>query len=222
VSAGEWNRRAGHAVLAAVNASLAASPAVAAEDRFEFWLSPTVTVALDERSYVELETAQRFRQAAADDTYWARLWVGREVAEDVTVGIAVERRHEGDGRETRFSQQVAYPLGPLSGRTRLEQRLIEGDPATGWRLRQRVGGALPLSSREGGWKLAANLEGFFTLAPSTPGAQTGLTGFRSFIGVERAFGKIEVSMGYVRNQAVRRDAPDTVAHAPLIGLGLAF
>ena len=200
---------------------LTAVPAAAAEDQFELWLNPSVSIDFDERNYFELETAQRFRPAPADDTYYARLWLGREIAEDVKLSAGAERRYEGDGRETRLLQQISYPLGPISGRTRLEQRFIEGEPHTAWRLRQRVGGALPLSSQEG-WELVGNIEGFFVLQPSEPGDQTGLTGIRSFIGIERELGKLELSLGYLRQQTVRRGAEDTIGHAPFIGVGLTF
>lgn len=199
-----------------------ASPATATEDRFELWLNPSVAVDLDERTFVEIETAQRLRAEPADDTYYARLWLGRVIGEGVTFSAGAERRHEGDGRETRLLQQLSYPLGPIKGRTRLEQRFLGDEPRTAWRLRQRLGGAMPLSEIEGGWELVANAEGFFTLRASDPDAQTGLTGVRTFVGLEREFGNLALSVGYLRQQTVRNRAPDTVGHAPFLGLGLAF
>lgn len=198
---------------------LVAAPAAAAEDRLELWLNPAITADLDDRTFVELETAQRFREAPVDDTYYARLWLGREVADDLTVSAGIERRHEGDGRETRLLQQVSYPLlGPLKGRTRLEQRFISDEPRTAWRLRQRLGIGFPLDGLEDGWALAATAEGFFTLRAPTPGNQTGLTGLRTFVGLEREFEKVELSVGYLRQQNIRNNGPDTVGHAPIIGL----
>lgn len=199
-----------------------ATPASAAKDQLELWLNPSATAALDERIFVELETAQRLRPSPSDDTYYARLWLGREIAEDVTLSGGIERRYEGDGREVRFLQQIGYPLGPLGGRTRLEQRLIEGDPDTAWRLRQRIGGAIPLSREDGGWEFVGNVEGFFVLRSSEPDAPSGLTGIRSFVGLERELGNIELSLGYLRQQTVRRGAEDTVGHAPFIGVGFSF
>jgi hypothetical protein len=168
---------------------------------------------------VELETAQRFREEPADDTYYARLWLGREITEGVTVYAGAERRREGEGRETRLLQQVSYPLvGVLKGRTRLEQRFLNDEPRTAWRLRQRLGVGIPLSQEEGGWELAANAEGFLTLRAPTGGDQTGLTGLRTFVGVEREFDKVDLSVGYLRQQTIRDNAPDTIGHAPMIGL----
>lgn len=211
-----------HRILTAAVLLAGASPLAAAEQKLEVWLNPSATIFVDDATFVELETAQRFREVPAGDTYYARLWLGREVFNEVTVSAAVERRHEGAGRETRLLQQIGYPLGPLGARTRLEQRFIEGDPRTGWRVRQRLGGAIPLSSSEGGWQAVGKVEGFFTLAASKPGAQTGFTGLRTFIGLEREFGALELSVGYLRQQTIREGAPDTVGHAPFVALGATF
>jgi hypothetical protein len=203
--------------LAASLLLLSATPASATEDRLELWLNPAVTTDLDDKTSIELETAQRFRESPADDTYYARLWLGRGLGKGLTLSAGVERRHEGEGRETRLLQQLSYPLvGILKGRTRLEQRFLNDEPRTAFRLRQRLGVGIPLSSD--GWEVAANAEGFFTLRASEAGGQTGLTGLRTFVGVEREFDRVEVSLGYLRQQTIREARPDTVGHAPFVGL----
>lgn len=203
--------------LAASLLFCSAAPASATEDRLELWLNPAATAEIDGKTFVELETAQRFRGEPADDTYYGRLWLGRTVGKGVTLSGGIERRHEGEGRETRLLQQLSYPLvGILKGRTRLEQRFLNDEPRTAFRLRQRVGVGLPLSSD--GWEVAANAEGFFTLRAGEAGGQTGLTGLRTFVGVEREFERVEVSVGYLRQQAIREARPDVVGHAPYVGL----
>lgn len=198
-----------------------AAPALA-KDRLELWINPSFAAELDAATFIEFETAQRFRAAPRDDTYYARLWLGRELADGVTLSVGTERRYEGGERETRLLQQLSYPIGPLSGRTRVEQRFLSDAPDTAWRVRQRIGGALPLQRDPGGWLLTANVEGFFTLAPADHSGQTGLTGIRTFIGFQRELGRLDLSLGYLRQQTVRADAPDTVGHAPFFGLGLSF
>ena len=196
-----------------------AAPARAAEE-LQLWINPSVTANIDKRTSLKLETTQRFRPEPADDVYSARLWLGRKVAEGVTVSAGIERRFEGERRETRLLQQVAYPLaGPLTARTRIEQRFRDTDPRTGWRLRQRLGAEFPLSDRDNAWHFAVNAEASFVLRAGRPGAQTGLTGLRSFAGFEKTFGSLDLSLGYVRSQSVRNNAPDLVGHAPFIGLG---
>lgn len=206
-------------ILATLAVFMAAAPALATEQRLEAWLNPSVTVDVDDRTFVELETAQRLRNAPADDTYSARLWLGRQIADGITLSAGAERRYDGDARETRLLQQLNYPLGPLKARTRFEQRLLSADPRSEWRLRQRIGSAIPLC---GSWDVTASVEGFFVLRASEPGAQTGLSGVRTFIGLEREFGNLTLSAGYLRVQTIRNDAPDTIGHAPFLGGGFAF
>ena len=191
----------------------------AAEDRLELWLNPALKAALDDKSFVELEVAQQYRGSPADDTHYARLWIGRKVVDGVTLSGGAERRREGNGRETRLLQQVGYPLlGPIKGRTRIEQRFISGAQRTAWRLRQRIGVALPFSGRAEAWSLVANAESFLTLRASNDRGNEGLTGVRTFVGVEREYRRMDVSVGYLRQQSIRRDAPDVVGHAPFVGL----
>lgn len=196
-----------------------ATPAAAAEDFLELWFNPVVAKELDAKTFVELETQQRFRGAPAADTYVGRLWVGRKLGGGTNVMFGLHRGLEGDTRETRLLQQISYKLaGPIKARTRLEQRMIDDADRTGWRLRQRVGVGLPLSRSEDGWSFIANAEGFFTLRATSASGTQGLTGLRTFAGVAREFGPVELELGYSRQQNIRRGAPDRVGHAPTVGL----
>lgn len=206
-------------LLAVVATASCCGQATAADDEIELWFSPSVNVALDQRHYVELDTAQRFRGAPAADTYQLRLWLGRKMNKTVTGAFGIERTFEGNRRETRTLQQLSYPLGPLSARTRVEQRFVSDSPRNAWRVRQRLGYSLPLTDDPKHWRLAATIEGFFTLRAGTSEGQTGLTGVRTFVGFDRDWPRFRLSLGYIRNQAVRTNAPDRVAHAPQIGIG---
>jgi hypothetical protein len=196
------------------------SPTLAADDEVELWLNPSVITSIDERTSIELETAQRLRAAPADDTYYLRFWVNRVVDHGPEVAAGIERRFEGAAKEIRLLQQASYSLGPIRLRSRLEQRFISSDPRTGWRWRQRVGTKLPLAGGENAWTAVAHVEGFLTLRASAPSGSTGLTGIRSFVGVERTFGRAELSFGYLRQQTISEGRPDRVGHAPLLGLSL--
>jgi hypothetical protein len=104
----------------------------------------------------------------------------------------------------------------------MEQRFIDVDPQTGWRLRQRVGTSFPLTDREDDWTLVGNAELFLTLRSTEPDGQTGVTGLRTFVGFERSFGRYDVSLGYLRQQDIRDSGPDRVGHAPFVGLNVNF
>jgi len=211
-------------VLATSIAALSlATPALAGDEEAEFWFNPTASKAVNGRTTIELETAQRFRNDPRHDTYFVRGWVKRDDDRDNTWGAGIEQRWNGpDQREVRLLQQVSYGLGPIDFRTRTEQRFVSTDPRTGWRVRQRIGTSIPLGDSDDSWSLTADAELFVTLRSTTPDGQTGVTGLRTFLGFEREFGRYEVSLGYLRQQDVRDSAPDRIGHAPFIGVGVAF
>ena len=146
-----------HMIRALAGALLiGASPAVAANDEVELWFGPNLSVAIDDKNYLELDTAQRFRLGPARDTFQHRLWLGRKLAARISGAVGIERTFEGDRRETRILQQLSYPLGRFSARTRLEQRFVSDASRTAWRVRQRIGYAVPLTGDGKSWKLAVS------------------------------------------------------------------
>lgn len=200
-----------------------ASPVLAQDEAGELWFNPAFETSLDDRTTVELETAQRLRSDPRNDTFFARLWLKREDSQGRDWNVGIEQNWTGpDEREVRLLQQVGYDWGPLEFRTRLEQRFVNVDPQTGWRIRQRVGSTLPLTGDEDGWALTGNAELFVTLRNTEPGGQTGLTGLRTFVGFERGLGRYDVSLGYLRQQDIRDNSEDRIGHAPYIGVTVDF
>ncbi len=211
------------AVLAAGCLLLTASPVLAQDEDGELWLNPAFVKPLDDRTSVELETAQRLREDPRLDTYFARLWLNHEDSGGREWSVGIEQRWNGpDEQEVRLLQQVGYDWGPLEFRTRLEQRFVDVDPQTGWRLRHRVGTTIPLTDSEDGWALTGDAEVFVTIRNTEPGGQTGITGLRTFVGFERSYGRYDVSLGYLRQQDIRDGAEDRVGHAPFVGLTVNF
>lgn len=209
--------------VAAAIATLGGGTAAAQDEDLEFWFNPTATRTIDDRTSVELETAQRLRESPRDDTWFARLWVNRADGAGREWSVGVEQRWNGpDEQEVRLLQQVGYDWGPLAFRTRIEQRFVDVDPRTGWRLRQRIGTSIPLTDHGDGWALVGDAEVFLTLRSTEPDGQTGVTGLRTFVGVERSFGRYDVSLGYLRQQDIRDSGPDRTGHAPFIGLNVDF
>lgn len=200
-----------------------ASRAVAQEEDGELWLNPSFAREIDGRTSIELETAQRLRSDPRADTFFARLWVNRDDRGGRAWSVGAERRWNGpEEREVRLLQQVGYDWGPLAFRTRTEQRFVNVDPRTGWRLRQRVGTTIPLTPGENGWALTGDAEVFMTLRSTEPDGQTGLTGLRTFLGFERRFGRYDLSLGYLRQQDIRDGSEDRIGHAPFVGLATNF
>ena len=212
-------------LLAGLAALAEPTGAQASDNAFEFWLNPSVAVGLDEDTGIELETAQRFRSAAdgRPDTYFARLWLNQDVSDGLTIGGAVERRvNNGGADETRTMQQLSLKSGVFRGRLRLEQRSVDEADRMGLRLRPRLGVAVPLGDA-GKWSLESNAELFLTLRSTSRGGNEGLTGLRTQLAVSREISnRLSLSAGYLRQQDIDRDGPDTVGHAPIIGIELEF
>jgi hypothetical protein len=203
--------------------TLALTPhtASAADETAEYWFNPSVSLDLDEDTGVELETAQRFRREAdgRPDTYFARLWLNQALASNVTLGAALERRiNDGAAHETRLIQQLSTRHGILRTRLRLEQRFVESADSTGLRLRPRLGLALPVTEDQR-LQFKTDAELFLTLRSTSDGGDTGITGLRTQIGFGYEINpRLSVSAAYLRQQDIRDRRPDTVGHAPVIGV----
>lgn len=210
-------------ILGAALAVGLATPAWAEENRLEAWFEGTIAKDLGGGTFAEFQTQQRARgnNNPVGDNQTYRLWLGQEFG-STKLSAGIHRSKEGSQKETRLIQQLSYAVGStgLKGRTRLEQRFIDDAARTGWRVRQRVGYALPLSGEKGGWKLAGNAEGFVTLRATSRTGDTGLTGLRTFVGFEGSLGLLDLSLGYTRQQSIRKSRPDLVGHAPTVNLTL--
>ena len=208
-------------------AVLAALPttAHASNDGAELWLNPSVSFDLDDNTGLEVETAQRFRDAEDGrvDTYFARLWLNQDVADNVTLSGAFERRiNDGGNDETRLIQQMSTSHGILRTRLRIEQRFVDNADRMGLRLRPRLGVSVPLDE-EGRWAFKSDAELFFTLRSNNVGGDEGLTGLRTQIGVSYDLNdNLTLSAAYLRQQDFDDGGPDEVGHAPIIGIEFAF
>ena len=205
--------------------SLPAAAHTSDED-FEFWLNPTVTVALDENTSVKLDTAQRFRSEdnGRADTFFFRGWVQQQVSDDFKIGAAIERRFNTPGRdELRTMQQIDGSHGIFRTRLRFEQRFSEGRGGRmGLRLRPRAGISVPVSE-DGKLAFGTDAELFWTLRGTSPGGDTGITGLRTQVSLKyKVSDTLSLSGTYLRQQDFRDNAPDTIGHAPLIGIGFSF
>lgn len=201
-----------------------AAPAKATDDGFEFWLNPSFAYDLDDDTAVELETAQRFRSAGNGrvDTYFFRAWLAQDIADNVTLAGALERRiNDGGSNETRVMQQLSTSHGVLRTRLRLEQRFVDDRGGRmGLRLRPRMGVSIPVAER---LSFGTDAELFWTLRGTSPGGDTGITGLRTQVGFDYDISEnLAIGLTYLRQQDFEDNAPDEVGHAPLIGVEFAF
>ena len=203
-----------------------ATPAAAADEDFEFWLSPSVEFDLDDDTAIEVETAQRFRDAGNGrvDTYFARLWLKQDVGNGITLAGGLERRINDGGRnEVRVMQQASLSSGIFRARLRLEERFQQDrDGRMGLRLRPRAGVSFPLGD-DGRWSAGTSAELFWTLRSNSPGGDTGITGLRTQVGVDyEVSDNLELGLTFLRQQDFEAGAPDEIAYAPVIGIEFSF
>jgi opacity protein-like surface antigen len=204
---------------------LAPAPAFATDDNFEIWINPRFTTALDKNTDVQLETAQRFRDAddGGVDTYGFDLWVIQKLNDSLTAQFGVERRiNDGGPNEVRLQYQMSLKTGIFRGRGRIEQRYVDDTDRMGLRARFRGGVSVPLDSKK---KLSgfSDVETFFTIRSTGKGGDDGFTGFRTRIGAAYKVSKaLTVNLAYLRQQDVRSNRIDRVGHAPFIGLDFTF
>ena len=211
------------AAIAAAALALSVPEASATDNDFEFWLNPSVKTDLDDDTALKLDTAQRWRSAGEGrlDTYFGRLWLEQQVSGRLRVmGGAEYRINDGGADETRFLQQMQSSHGILRTRFRLEQRFVEGADRMGLRLRPRLGINVPLDTR---WDFKTDAELFVTLRGNNETSDTGVTGFRTQVGVGYELAdNISLSLAYLRNESIRDARPNRVGHAPVIGIGYVF
>jgi len=127
--------------------------------------------------------------------------------------------------EHRGWQQLSYRLAgggkglTLTGRTRLEQRWVEGRDGTGWRVRQQVRVTAPVKDRVRG---VAWTESFVGFNQTSWGQRDGLHLWRSFAGVSVPISKtVTLEPGYLHQRAFRT-GPDAVTHAAAVWINLQF
>ncbi len=154
--------------------------------------------------------------------------IGLRLARDTTAhfGYAFVRTDPANGiatNEHRVWEQLSFPIVRngrglyVWGRSRIEQRMVEGRLDTGWRLRQFVRAQLPLKR---GGKVSGVIftEGFYAVNSTDWGTRAEMDQLRSFDGLSIPVGKqINLEPGYL-NQMIFRRGPDRTNHVASINL----
>jgi uncharacterized protein DUF2490 len=127
--------------------------------------------------------------------------------------------------EHRLFQQLSLDLGragggSLTGRTRLEERFMEGGDDIGLRLRQQLRYARPL---DGDLSIFVSAEGFVALNDTDWGARAGFERLRSAAGLRHPVAaRVSGELGYLNQYTRRRNGRDTMDHAMTVALSLSF
>lgn len=218
------------AVTSALSLLLSANTALAAEEDANIWIAQTATVDLGGDAVLWLEAQERFTNDASRlGQLLVRPAVGYKLDKSTTVFVGyayVMTDPVGPAKthEHRIFQQLSFRLlgdgkgVTVTGRTRLEQRMLEGRDGTGWRLRQQLRLTAPLSGQV---RAVAWTEPFIGFN-ETSFQRGGLGLWRNFAGVAIPAGKsFTIEPGYL-NQYVVRSGTDRIDHTASLTLSANF
>ncbi|SCW82094.1 Protein of unknown function [Sphingobium faniae] len=198
---------------------MTASPAVAATEESQAWITESLTIRASDTDMVTLDMSQRFRRARSDDEQALfRVGMDHRVARGVLVGGGIAYAEGKKEEEMRLFQQVTLSEGIWLARTRLEQRFFDNADRASWRLRQRAQASVPVD-RERRWAVVGAVELFFHLNRARASDKSGLASMRHQVGLRHAVSKaMDVQLLYMRQQNFRDHRPDAVAHMPWLTL----
>lgn len=192
-----------------------AAPAQAAEEDLQVWFYYNSVVPLDDRTSATIEVSPRWRDEGPD-ILQTRVTFDVEVAPSFEIGAGAAYVEYAGGAEYRPHQQVSFDVGPLSFRTRLEERFFSGNARPQIRLRQRVGTEVPLAENT---KLTGNVEYLHNVRPERRGDEARIDSWRGLIGIKQKLSPtFTIEGNYHIIYAPREGKPDRISHIPRVTL----
>lgn len=209
-----------HPLILVLSAMAIASPAIAATQESQMWITETATIRASKADLVTIDSSQRARSDAGSggEQFLARIAIDHRLTPLVQVGGGIAYLKSEVDQELRFHQQVTLSKGIWQSRTRLEQRFFDNADTASWRLRQRMQASVPLDKAKQ-WTAIVATELFFHLNRARPSDKTGLATMRHQIGLRHPVNRhMDAQLLYMRQQAFRDGRPDVVAHIPWLTL----
>ena len=205
--------------------------AEAADHDFQAWNAANLTFGVSERVSLTLEAQARWSDDAArlgQALFRPSLGYRLDPTTTASFGYGYFYNDPSDGRrsdEHRLWQQIAFQFAgdgsglTVTGRSRLEQRWVEGQDDLGWRFRQQVRMTAPLSGK---LRALAWSEVFVALDDTGWGQRSGLDRWRNGLGVVVPVNaSVSIEPGYI-NQWINRTGEDRVHHIANITLNARF
>lgn len=112
------------------------SPAMATDEDFQFYVYLKGSFSIAENVTNTTEISPRWREGS--DILQLRTTFETPVADGLKLGAGGAYVESGGSHEIRPHQQIVYSSGPISARTKLEERFFEGADRVELRLRQNV------------------------------------------------------------------------------------
>lgn len=143
---------------------LCATPARAADDE-QVWAGVSTAMPVAHDVSLQGEMSYRFREG--DDLFLTRGTLDWKMADGVTLGGGMAFAQVASTSEYRPFQQITLSTGPLSFRTRLEERIFDSADRAQLRLRQKVQLTLPVAKAT---KAALSGEWLYIARSQVPGS----------------------------------------------------
>lgn len=205
------------AVLPVLTLAFVASPASAADEDFQVWISESFSAPLSEDATGTLDLSQRIRDSG--DQLLLRGTAEFRLSDIAVIGGGAAYVSTIDGAdELRPHQQLTLTFGPLALRTRVEERFFQDADRMELRLRGKATVSLPLSHR-----LKAGLAGelFYTAQSQNSGEGARLEQWRANATLARHLADdLEVTLGYLAILAPRHGEPNRLSHVAQVSLTL--
>lgn len=197
----------------------------------QIWTGMTASIDIDDTVFITLEGQLRWTDNASRlGQVVVRPGVGYRLGENTTIGAGyaysgADPVGPAQTNEHRLWQQATYRLAgdgrglTLTGRTRIEQRWMEGASDMGWRFRQQLRATAPVSGRV---RAVVSSELFIAPDDTSWGQVAGLDRWRNSVGLAVPLGRsITLEPAYL-NQRVFRPGPDRVNHIANFTLSARF
>jgi len=195
-------------------AMLVATPAAATEEDTQLWVYLNAAVPLGEGVTGTFELSPRFREGP--EQMQTRAAVDFDLNDDLTLGGAVVWTEFAGGSEWRAQQQLGYSRGPLSLRTRLEERFFEGADRAQIRFRQQAKLAFPLDDAT---QLSGGVEFLYILRDQMVGGDDRIDNWRFEVAARRRLSAhFDATLAYRAILAPRPGQEDKLSHVPVITL----
>jgi hypothetical protein len=207
---------------------IAPTPALAVDEDALVWAAVTANGPLGGGVLFTGDTQARIGTGPQDfRQYLVRAGLGAEIAPHVAAHAGYGYFRTGrPGRlsdEHRLWQQLGYPVlagrgWTLHGRTRLEQRFLDGADRASWRIRQQLRATVPL--RPKGPEIVVGSEAFFNLNGPRGAPRSGFDRLRVQAGLSVPVARgLSLEPAYL-NQFIRRRGRDLDEHILVTGLAL--
>ncbi|MEN7537017.1 DUF2490 domain-containing protein [Aurantiacibacter flavus] len=195
-------------------AAICSSAAVAADEDVQFYIYLKGSFSIAENVTNTTEISPRWREGS--DILQLRTTFETQAADGLKLGAGGAYIESGGRYEIRPHQQMVYSSGPISARTRFEQRFFEGADRVELRLRQNVQFSQPIAEDI---KASVTAEALFTLQNRNRANTERSDQWRGEVGLQKRLSdEFSLSTAYRAIYTPRDTRNDTLNHVAILTL----